>query len=629
MDSTRQGPIGPRAGSPRGRRAVVVGCLWALPFLLVLANAAAWITNSADLPFWDDWRALMQRRAGSFDPGYLFLPENSTLYPVGKALDSLAQQLIGGNAVVYQALTIVMVLGGALVLQALLLRRVVHEGLLAAGLFLVVVLSLDTGSYWGHTSLGYHQAVPVLGLLAVLALVVLDRPSQPRAVVLAVTIAMLSGLIYISGAVAMAAAGGMLLVVAMVTGPALAGLRRRAGAVGGGVLAAGAATLGLQALALALRGGGSTTPLASPLAPDTWRFALGIVADSLLLPFTRPGLSFAAAAGILAVCLGLAIRVLVQLRAGRSRPDHAAAGVVLVVLLAAPLAYTATVAVARSEFLVPSYPPGTDPFAMGAHRFYDWWWTALWPWLAAVIALGVTGRLAPYRRARAWPGRALAAAAILLTVVLWTRGAFDHAAQYAAATAQRVATFACLERALVDDAPDDCGSGDAGWRPGARLDAIVHGATIGASFSHAIRLPASAAERDVGFQLSVAGPSRLAPAGGLAIASASAGVRLAGPAGASVVVTVGDTAWLGDCGVLEARLELRAGAAGFLAATADRHEASRASGRTWVQEPAGDWRWVSIVFLAEHGFRDGIRMTPPAGTMDVREIVLDCRRPRT
>ena len=129
-----------------------------------------------DLPFYDDWRAYIQGRAGLLDLGYLFTPENGTYYPVGKMLDAIAQRYLDGNSVAYQFLSMTIVLGSLLALQWRLLSFAMKDRLFAASAFSLTVFMLQPGSYWGHQNLAYHQAVPLLCLVAVLALGCRVRP---------------------------------------------------------------------------------------------------------------------------------------------------------------------------------------------------------------------------------------------------------------------------------------------------------------------------------------------------------------------------------------------------------------------------------------------------------------------
>src|SRR5688572_18990022 len=76
--------------------------LVAAPLFGLALSCASWLHYGIDLPFYDDFRVYGSRTALSLDPRDLFAPSNDTLYPVGMALDVLAQRFLNGNAVAYQ-----------------------------------------------------------------------------------------------------------------------------------------------------------------------------------------------------------------------------------------------------------------------------------------------------------------------------------------------------------------------------------------------------------------------------------------------------------------------------------------------------------------------------------------------
>jgi len=143
----------------------------ALPLLMLAANVLAWLRWGTDLPFMDDWRVYDQRSALSLDPARLFRAVNNTLAPIGLGLDALAQRWLGGNALPYQTLSMLAVLGGLLYLQWRLLGWVTGNRLQQAALFAFCIPMLQSGSYWGEQSLAYHQALPLLPLLGAMGTV--------------------------------------------------------------------------------------------------------------------------------------------------------------------------------------------------------------------------------------------------------------------------------------------------------------------------------------------------------------------------------------------------------------------------------------------------------------------------
>ena len=138
----------------------------ALPLLMLGANLLAWLRWGTDLPYLDDWRVYDEGSALSLNVQRLFRAVNNTISPVGLALDVLAQRWLGGNPLPYQALSMVAVLGGLLWLQWRLLGWVVADRRQQVLLFALCFPMLQSGSYWGEQNLAYHQALPLLALLA-------------------------------------------------------------------------------------------------------------------------------------------------------------------------------------------------------------------------------------------------------------------------------------------------------------------------------------------------------------------------------------------------------------------------------------------------------------------------------
>ena len=113
---------------PRERR-IAMAVLVGLPLLSLLLSAIAWLRFGFDLPFYDDWRGYFSGDIDSLEWTYLWHPLNDTLTPIGLALDALAQRLIDGNSIVYQLLSMVLVLGALLLLQWKLLRIALNDPL--------------------------------------------------------------------------------------------------------------------------------------------------------------------------------------------------------------------------------------------------------------------------------------------------------------------------------------------------------------------------------------------------------------------------------------------------------------------------------------------------------------------
>ncbi len=174
----------------------------AFPLISLTIAAVSWLRFGIDLPYMDDWREYNNRMLGSYDLSYLFTSANDTMYPVGKFLDSLAYRTLNGNAIPYQLLSMLILLGGLLYFQWKLLNIALKDRLLSSCAFVFTLLMLQPDSYWGLQNLAYHQGIPTLGILASIFIVVRPKWSVPIAVPSLFIIGLLSGFSYISGAFA-------------------------------------------------------------------------------------------------------------------------------------------------------------------------------------------------------------------------------------------------------------------------------------------------------------------------------------------------------------------------------------------------------------------------------------------
>ena len=156
------------------------------------------------MPFWDDWRQYADDELGSLTLSYLFTPINDTLFPVGQLLDSLAFRLFGAHAVAYQLLSLVAVMGSILWLIWQLLQQMALPPLVRAVAFCFTLPMLQPDSYWGLQNLAYHQALPLIAVLAVVYLAQRHVVTWSSYVAVGL-LGFFAGLSYISGAFAMVA----------------------------------------------------------------------------------------------------------------------------------------------------------------------------------------------------------------------------------------------------------------------------------------------------------------------------------------------------------------------------------------------------------------------------------------
>ena len=347
MAQTGLSQTGPAAGKVR---VVVAAVLIAIPVVLLFAAVVSWFHVGFDLPVADDWRAYLDRRVGSLDLAYLFTPRNDTLYPVGQILDGIAHFTLGGNSIVYQALTMVLVLGSLLAMQWTLLRLAFGDLLHAAIPFSLCALMLLSGTYWGGPNIAYHQALPLVAIMASLVLAL--RVNEPRwwLIVIGFVLGLAAGFTYVSGAFGSLAAGGTMVFIGIV---GRGSSRRSVLRVGTGLLIAGIIATVAQLWAVrALQGDDSMAgnPLTYPWQPDFWYYIAGKVGASLGLPVQRPKLAIAITLAAIATGVVAIAWALRALRRRPSQPTRADVISVVTLTLAATIAiYLLLIGAGRSS----------------------------------------------------------------------------------------------------------------------------------------------------------------------------------------------------------------------------------------------------------------------------------------
>lgn len=449
----------PDAVKPGARAWLVRACV-ALPLLMLAANVLAWLRWGIDMPFFDDWRAYDDREALSLSPARLFEAINNTISPIGIALDVAVQRVFAGNALPYQTLSMLGVLGGLLWLQWRLLGWVVANRLQQAVLFAFCFPMLQSGSYWGEQSLAYQQALPLLALLGATSVLAFARGGPARSFGLIFGLGLLAGFSYISGAIG-----------AVVMGMAWWALGMRLRRFSGDVLAA-RLRLGGQALLLA----GvpvsalqiyltriadqpryqSFMEIAWPHRLDFWAYLSGKIGRATGHPFATTGLELAWVALLvllLVAAAGLSLRdVFTRARAPGASVSEAEGksrlAVVFVPLCVVVLAYLMLVGMGRAGLRDDSVSTLTDVFRFGYGRFHFFWVTLLLPWLAAGMSLRVRE---PARRTPV-----LLVALVLGVGLGWVRGVFDVSDFYRGGAQFRSTELKCIASQLGTGQPIQC-----------------------------------------------------------------------------------------------------------------------------------------------------------------------------
>ncbi len=469
---------------------ILASAIIAVPLLCFAINVLSWITYGVDIPFMDDWRAYQSGQAGSFAIGYLFTPANDTLYPVGLFLDSLAQHLLRGNSVAYQLISLTSVLGLLLLLQWRLLRSVLQDRLLAACAFSATLFMLQPDSYWGLQDMAYHQAVPLVSVLFALHIVLCNRWHAWLSPLLLVVSGFVAGLIYISGAFAMLALGGSLVVAAiLLQGPNSPHIAR------GGLwlTLVGIATSIPQLWVIVVVQKGThraDAPMAYPTDADFWFYLLGKVGRSLMLPMDRPILSLGV---VVVACVALAAAIAWSFHAARRTARDipmplatttvttsvTQAFVILFALSAVVGVYLAMVAAGRAN-LRPESMGLREVFSFAFLRFHFFWATLLWPWLFAIVLLAV-------QRGRSTLVKPLGVVASLVLVLSsFAAGAFSHRAFYVATADLRVTGIKCIRERVEASKPILCDS----LLPADLSASLRYAEKIDASFSRTLEFTA-------------------------------------------------------------------------------------------------------------------------------------------
>ena len=429
--------------------------LISLPWLSLTLAALAWLRFGIDMPWFDDWRGYAEGNIGSLELHYLFRAVNDTMAPVGFALDALAQRLIDGNTVVYQLVSMTLVLGSLLLLQWKLLYKALGSQLQAAACFSLAILMLQPDSYWGRENLAYHQCLPLVLLLSAMWLIVCPAARRAWHLVAIPALGLVAGFTYISGAFAALTAGVSLLVVGAVSHK---GTTRAWMLKGAGLLAAaGVVTVGAQAafslLKFASAGTHAGIPMALPNQPAFWMFFLGKMGRSLLLPASETEWSLVMTLVACAVAAGAAVALLLRCTRRDASAEDKRIAAIYVTLLAVVFVYMMMVAAGRTNYRDPQITKLLDIFAHGFTRFHFFWAALVWPWTVAAIVY-----LARRRRWAAPAGVHRAALALVLAVaaLLVTRGGYDHMQFHRELAASRLPVAQCLLQELQNGGEIKC-----------------------------------------------------------------------------------------------------------------------------------------------------------------------------
>lgn len=612
-------------------RTAAIAILAGAPIASLAINVLSWLHYGIDLPFYDDMRAYVTRHAGSLDLKVLFTPSNDTLYPVGMALDAVAQRGLNGNAVAYQFISMVCLLGGLLWLQWRLLAAALGDRLQTAAAFSLTLLMLWPGSYWGQQSLTYHHGLPMLFLLGALALIVTARWRAWWSLPPVFLLGLLAGLSYISGAFAVLAAALALIGLSFFAPARFQALRKG----GAALLAAGVVTAGAQVAVIVFSQHGRihqsaydpAAPWAWPTEAPFWMFILGKIGRALALPFDQPLFSFFVVLGLLAFVMMLMSRLLQRLareRAGASE-DVARTATVFLSLTAAVGAYLMLLAAGRA------YMGGPDRTFMGMfihgfpQHYHPFWITLLMPWIAAAVLVTWRGAVRSVTTPRHAAAAAVAAGALVLVAA--QAGAFAHGGFYRRIAAERMRTDVACVRTLLQTGVRECPS----FYGPELVDGLTYARQIGASFTRYFPLsaiPLGTEDPSPLFRLSRDGEKvkfvNLSPP-----APTADGFAFDAGEDAILEVTLPPGS-LAACWEMEVSMSIKSGRDDFAELFALKPTQAAFAAPAESSAPTRSDMFTSVVLRAYslQGFKDELRIDPVAGAqaITVKELEVRCRR---
>lgn len=456
----------------------VVFLLIAVPLLSLALNAWGWLVYGLDLPMADDWRTYHGADAGRLTISQLFAPANDTIYAVGRLFDFLALKLLAGNSVAYQLVSMLAVLGLLLWLQWRLLKLVLTSTAAIALSFGLTVLMLQPDTYWGLQNIAYHQAVPLVCVLAIL-LITLEQGARRAVDLLAIALlGVVAGLVYISGAIAMLMQWAVFVGLALLANTELRPALRRA-ALALTVPALG--TTACQLWVILVAQGGQThrsdATWALPTSPEFWLYLLGKVGRSIMLSRSQALVSLLITLALVALIAFLFIRYTARYAGAKSAPVPAPVArftVVFATLCAVIAAYLALVSAGRAH-LTEGDVRGLGYFSLAFPRFHFFWVTLIWPWVVAGLLLAEERGELGHRWALAtrW-------GALIVFIVAIAGGALNHISQYRKNLDNRLqAEVPCLRGQLARGGPVFCES----LYPVDMTDIYVNAWNLGVSFT--------------------------------------------------------------------------------------------------------------------------------------------------
>lgn len=422
-----------------------------IPIISFVLNVWALLRHGIDIPVYDDWRQYNANDMGRLDLAYLFTPHNDTLYTFGLLLDSLAFRFLDGNAVAYQLLSIVFVLGGMLALQWRLISFCTKNKSIQVIAFSFTLLMLQPDTYWGWQNLAYHQAIPLLCVLAILFLTLSEKWNSKISLPAIFLLGLVSGLSYISGAFATITLSAVFLLSFKFTNSKIKPQILKSGST---LIIPAIATCMAQLWVIIKVQHGThraDAPMAYPWESDFWYFMLGKVARSLMLPITHPLLS-SVIASLAVVGTALVLWMCVIKLNKKTTIENEKASIILISLVGVVFVYLLLISAGRTNLRPETVTNFYDVFIYGFYRFHFFWVTLLWPWIACIFLIALHNRT---------KSNLLLSVLMLFTITTWAVVASltplaSHDAFYKVAMKQRADGIACILGKMQQPGPIFC-----------------------------------------------------------------------------------------------------------------------------------------------------------------------------
>ncbi|MBD8738046.1 hypothetical protein IFR41_00795 [Pseudomonas fluorescens] len=441
----------PQASAMDAINRIIVFFLVLLPVLSFIMNLMSWMRFGVDLPILDDIRQYASGGAGRMDWAYIMYPANDTLYPVGLIFDALAFRFLDGNTIAYQAISMVLVLGGILFLQWRLLTICTSSAIVRAIAFSCTIFILQPDSYWGWQNMAFHQAVPVLCSLSIISLA-LSKLDLRASALLIFLISTISGFTYTSGAFAN---------LALLIGLCILSIT---------VSTTYAHTLKYSAIAMALPTVVSVAaqlwvliwvqhgthrpdaPMAFPWESDFWFYMLGKIGRSLMLPTEHPEISLSISIFVLILSTLLAVVAIFEARRSSAHLAIWKTSTSYLCIFGVVLLYLFIIAAGRTNLRPENLTKASDIFIFGYARFHFFWACVLWPWMIAFIFELIIKRRSTIATRSELPIIALA----LLLTLIYNSKIMNHVDFYRTTQQFRLGILSCLSDGVSREAPFEC-----------------------------------------------------------------------------------------------------------------------------------------------------------------------------